>query len=68
MSRIDRIERRFKLNDMRILLSVVEAGSMGKAAERLGTSQQARYRTDELRTRVDQAQRGGVRRAAAGGT
>jgi DNA-binding transcriptional LysR family regulator len=41
MSRIDRIERRLKLNDLRILLSVVEAGSMGKAAERLGTSQPA---------------------------
>jgi DNA-binding transcriptional LysR family regulator len=41
MRRPDRIERRLKLNDMRILLSVVEAGSMGKAAERLGTSQPA---------------------------
>lgn len=41
MSRMDRIERRLKLNDMRILLSVVEAGTMGKAAERLGTSQPA---------------------------
>jgi DNA-binding transcriptional LysR family regulator len=41
MGRMDRIERRLKLNDMRVLLSVVEAGSMGKAAERLGTSQPA---------------------------
>jgi len=41
MSRMDRIERRLKLSDMRILLSVVEAGSMGRAAERLGTSQPA---------------------------
>jgi len=38
---MDRIERRLKLSDMRILLSVVEAGSMGRAAERLGTSQPA---------------------------
>jgi DNA-binding transcriptional LysR family regulator len=41
MSRIDRLERRLKLNDLRILLSVVEAGGMGKAAERRGTSQPA---------------------------
>jgi hypothetical protein len=27
-----RIERRLKLNDLRVLLSVVEAGSMHKAA------------------------------------
>src|SRR4029450_6054462 len=36
-----RIERRLKLNDLRVLLSVVEAGSMHKAAERLATSQPA---------------------------
>jgi DNA-binding transcriptional LysR family regulator len=41
MSRIDRLERRLKLNDLRILLAVIEAGGMGKAAERLGTSQPA---------------------------
>ncbi len=41
MNKVDRIERRLKLHDMRILLAVVEAGSMGKAAERLGTSQPA---------------------------
>jgi DNA-binding transcriptional LysR family regulator len=41
MRQIGRIERRLKLNDMRILLSVVESGGMGKAAERLGTSQPA---------------------------
>src|SRR5690349_8746202 len=41
MDRMDRIERRLKLSDMRILLSVVEAGSMGRAAEQLGTSQPA---------------------------
>src|ERR1700745_2114239 len=41
MRRVDWIERRLKLNDMRILLSVAKAGSMGKAAERLGTSQPA---------------------------
>jgi DNA-binding transcriptional LysR family regulator len=36
-----RIERRLKLNDLRVLLSVVDAGSMHKAAERLATSQPA---------------------------
>jgi DNA-binding transcriptional LysR family regulator len=39
MSQIDRIERRLKLHGVRVLMSVVEAGSMAKAAERLGTSQ-----------------------------
>jgi len=38
---IDRIERRVKLHDVRVLMSVVQAGSMNKAAERLGTSQPA---------------------------
>lgn len=38
---MDRIERRLKLSDVRILLAVVEAGSMGRAAERLATSQPA---------------------------
>ena len=41
MDRIERIERRLKLHDMRVLMSVVQAGSMHKAAERLGTSQPA---------------------------
>src|ERR1044071_6899750 len=41
MDEIDRIERRLKLHDMRVLISVVEAGSMHKAAERLATSQPA---------------------------
>ena len=39
MDNIERVERRLKLHDMRVLLSVVQAGSMHKAAERLGTSQ-----------------------------
>src|SRR5262249_22649301 len=39
MDNVERIERRLKLHDMRVLLSVVQAGSMHKAAERLGTSQ-----------------------------
>jgi DNA-binding transcriptional LysR family regulator len=39
MDDIERIERRLKLSDVRVLISVVEAGSMHKAAERLGTSQ-----------------------------
>jgi DNA-binding transcriptional LysR family regulator len=41
MDEIDRIERRLKLHDVRILMSVVQAGSMHKAAERLATSQPA---------------------------
>jgi DNA-binding transcriptional LysR family regulator len=41
MDEIDRIERRVKLHDVRVLMSVVEAGSMHKAAERLATSQPA---------------------------
>jgi DNA-binding transcriptional LysR family regulator len=45
MDAIERIERRLKLHDMRVLISVVQAGSMGKAAERLGTSQPAISRT-----------------------
>src|SRR5262245_59257059 len=35
----DRIGRRMKLQDLHVLLTVVQAGSMGKAAERLNTSQ-----------------------------
>jgi len=41
MDEIDRIERRLKLHDVRVLMSVVQAGSMHKAAERLATSQPA---------------------------
>jgi hypothetical protein len=37
MDNIERIERRLKLHDVRVLLSVVQAGSMHKAAERLAT-------------------------------
>ena len=37
----DRIERRLKLHDVRALLTVAEAGGMGRAAELLGTSQPA---------------------------
>ena len=35
----DRIGRRLKLRDMHVLLTVVETGSMGKAAQRLAVSQ-----------------------------
>jgi DNA-binding transcriptional LysR family regulator len=35
----DRIGRRLKLHDLHVLLTVVEVGSMGKAAERLAVSQ-----------------------------
>jgi DNA-binding transcriptional LysR family regulator len=45
MKEIDRIERRLKLHDMRVLMSVVQAGSMSKAAERLGTAQPALSRS-----------------------
>lgn len=38
---IQRIERRLKLHDLRVLMAVVQAGSMGKAAQRLATSQPA---------------------------
>jgi DNA-binding transcriptional LysR family regulator len=38
---IKRIERRLKLHDVRVLMSVVETGSMDKAAKRLATSQPA---------------------------
>src|SRR3954451_2755570 len=37
----DRIGRRIKLQDLHVLIAVVEAGSMGKAAQRLHTSQSA---------------------------
>jgi DNA-binding transcriptional LysR family regulator len=38
---IQRIERRVKLHDLRVLMSVVERGSMAKAAQSLATSQPA---------------------------
>jgi DNA-binding transcriptional LysR family regulator len=41
MEDIERIERRLKLHDVRVLMSVVEEGSMHKAAKRLATSQPA---------------------------
>jgi DNA-binding transcriptional LysR family regulator len=41
MSEIKPIERRLKLHDMRVLMSVIQFGSKGKAAERLGSSQPA---------------------------
>src|SRR3954451_11757418 len=37
----ERIGRRMKLQDLHVLMTVVQAGSMGKAAERLHTSQPA---------------------------
>jgi DNA-binding transcriptional LysR family regulator len=37
----DRIGRRMKLQDLHVLMTVVQAGSMGKAAQRLNTSQPA---------------------------
>jgi len=41
MGEIERIERRLSLHDLRVLMSVIQAGSMGKAAKRLATSQPA---------------------------
>jgi DNA-binding transcriptional LysR family regulator len=41
MDQLERIERRLKLHDVRVLICVAEAGSMSRAAERLGTSQPA---------------------------
>src|SRR5215471_14189082 len=41
MDGAERIERRLKLHDLRVLMCVVEAGSMSKAAELLATSQPA---------------------------
>src|ERR1700704_1276129 len=35
----ERVGRRLKLRDLRILMTVVECGTMGKAAERLAISQ-----------------------------
>jgi DNA-binding transcriptional LysR family regulator len=40
-NRSERIERRVRLHDLRVLMSVVERGSMAKAAESLATSQPA---------------------------
>jgi DNA-binding transcriptional LysR family regulator len=41
MDKSERIERRLKLHDLRVLMAVVEQGSMGRAAEHLATSQPA---------------------------
>jgi DNA-binding transcriptional LysR family regulator len=41
MDDIERIERRLKLHDVRVLIAVAESGSMHKAAQRLRTSQPA---------------------------
>jgi len=41
VDKIERIERRLKLHDVRVLMSVVQAGGMRKAAAELGTSQPA---------------------------
>jgi DNA-binding transcriptional LysR family regulator len=41
MQSSDRIKRRMKLQDLHVLMTVIQAGSMGKAAERLNTVQPA---------------------------
>jgi hypothetical protein len=38
MNESKRIERRISLHDLRVLMSAVQAGSMGKAAKLLATS------------------------------
>jgi DNA-binding transcriptional LysR family regulator len=45
MDETERIEPRLKLHDLRVLMSVVDEGSMAKAAQRLATSQPAVSRT-----------------------
>ena len=39
MQLVERIGRRMKLQDLHVLMTVVEAGTMGKAAQRLNTTQ-----------------------------
>jgi DNA-binding transcriptional LysR family regulator len=41
VDKVERVERRLKLHDVRVLMSVVQAGGMRKAAAQLGTSQPA---------------------------
>src|SRR4051794_5833822 len=41
MDEIGRIQRRIGLHDLRVLIAVVKAGTMGKAAKELATSQPA---------------------------
>jgi len=41
VKKAERIERRLKLHDLRVLMSVIQQGSMAKAAKRLATSQPA---------------------------
>jgi DNA-binding transcriptional LysR family regulator len=41
VDKIERVERRLKLHDVRVLMSVVQVGGMRKAAAQLGTSQPA---------------------------
>lgn len=45
INKADRVERRLKLHDLRVLMSAVQAGSMTKAAEHLGTAQPALSRS-----------------------
>ena len=41
MDENERIERRISLHDMRVLISAVQTGSMGKAMQQIATSQSA---------------------------
>jgi DNA-binding transcriptional LysR family regulator len=41
VDKVERVERRLKLHDVRVLMTVVQAGGMRKAAAQLGTSQPA---------------------------
>src|SRR3954469_1013374 len=61
----DRLERRMKLHNLHVLMTVVQTGSMGKAAERLNTVQPAISRSiaeleDALGVRLLDRHRQGV--------
>jgi DNA-binding transcriptional LysR family regulator len=45
MNRWERLERRLKLQDLHVLMTVAQAGTMGRAAQRLNTTQPAVSRT-----------------------
>ena len=71
MDQTGRIERRIGLHDLRVLKTVIEAGTMGKAARLLATSQPAVSRSigeleQALRCPASRPQRKGVEPTAYG--
>src|SRR6266404_2085702 len=67
----DRIGSRMKLQDLHVLMTVAQAGSMGKAAQRLNTTQPAVSRTiaeleDAIGVRLLDRSRQGVEPTAGG--